>query len=219
MKANTHAPAAIFGSDVRYVVPLFQRPYVWNLEEQWAPLWDDVRTVAERILASPPPTLGTPPVAPHFLGAIVLDQQPGPSGYIGVRHIIDGQQRLTTLQLLLDAAQVVVEEHGHTRDAQALRVLVLNDDIVIKEPDEVYKVWPTDRDQGAFRAAMDNNTTPTGELAKSRIALAHKFFTDSVRTWALDGDADAELATVRLRALVQTLRDHLEDRGDRPRAG
>ncbi len=168
-KANTHTPAAIFGSDVRYVVPLFQRPYVWNLEEQWSPLWDDVRTVAERILTSPPPSFGTPPVAPHFLGAIVLDQQLGPSGYIGVRHIVDGQQRLTTLQLLLDAAKVVVEEHGHTRDAQALRVLVLNDDIVIKEPDEVYKVWPTDRDQDAFRAAMDNNATPTGDLANSRI--------------------------------------------------
>lgn len=210
MQANTHAPAAIFGSDVRYVVPLFQRPYVWTLDEQWAPLWDDVRNVAERILTSPPPTFGTPRVAPHFLGAIVLDQQPGPAGYIGVRHIIDGQQRLTTLQLLLDAAQVVVEEHGHTRDAQALRVLVLNDDIVIKDPDEVYKVWPTDRDQAAFRAAMDNNTTSTGELAKARIAVAHKFFTDSVRTWALEGAADAETITARLRALVQTLRDHLK---------
>ncbi len=35
MQANTHTPAVIFGSHVRYVVPLFQRPYVWTEDDQW----------------------------------------------------------------------------------------------------------------------------------------------------------------------------------------
>jgi hypothetical protein len=26
---------AVFGKDVRYVVPMFQRPYVWNMKEHW----------------------------------------------------------------------------------------------------------------------------------------------------------------------------------------
>ena len=52
----------------------------------------------------------------------VVDQQPNPSGFIAVRHVIDGQQRLTTLQLLLDAAQEVTEKHG-TSLGQSLRVL------------------------------------------------------------------------------------------------
>ncbi|MDT0329214.1 DUF262 domain-containing protein [Nocardiopsis lambiniae] len=42
LQSNTYSPTAIFGSHTRYVVPLFQRPYVWNRDEQWEPLWQDV---------------------------------------------------------------------------------------------------------------------------------------------------------------------------------
>ena len=52
MDAGTHTIGKLFGQDRRYVVPLFQRPYVWNEEDQWEPLWDDVRTVAERLIAN-----------------------------------------------------------------------------------------------------------------------------------------------------------------------
>ena len=40
---------------------------------------------------------------PHFLGAVVLQQVQKQTGQMQERTIIDGQQRLTTLQLLLDA--------------------------------------------------------------------------------------------------------------------
>jgi hypothetical protein len=44
----------------------------------------------------------------HFLGAVVLKLRETPAGTVSKRSIIDGQQRLTTLQLLLDAAQLVL---------------------------------------------------------------------------------------------------------------
>jgi hypothetical protein len=208
VQAQTLSPAGIFGYHIRYVVPLFQRPYVWKLEDQWQPLWEDVRTVAERVLDAPA-GYGATPVPPHFLGAIVLDQQSIPAGFIAVRHVVDGQQRLTTLQLLLDAAQDVVERHGAAMDAQALRVLVLNDPQIAQHSDEVFKVWPTDRDQAAFRAAMDNDVTVPSELRSSRIAQAHTFFVKQITEWAeVEGDPDK--ATARLNALVRTLRDHLK---------
>jgi uncharacterized protein with ParB-like and HNH nuclease domain len=94
---------------------------VWTEEDQWQPLWDDIRTVAEQVLDASPTAFGAPGVAPHFLGAIVLEQQQIPAGFIAVRHVVDGQQRLTTLQLMLDAAQLVVQRHGAPMDAQALR--------------------------------------------------------------------------------------------------
>jgi hypothetical protein len=208
VQAQTLAPAGIFGYHIRYVVPLFQRPYVWNLEQQWQPLWEDVRTVAERLLEAPA-GYGAPSVPPHFLGAIVLDQQFIPAGFIAVRHVVDGQQRLTTIQLLLDAAQEVVERHGAAMDAQALRVLVLNDPQISQHPDEVFKVWPTDRDQTAFRAVMDNDTTVPPALRSSRIAQAHGFFVEQITDWAeVTGDPDK--ATARLNALVRALREHLK---------
>lgn len=208
MQAKTHTPAVIFGSHVRYVVPLFQRPYVWTEGEQWGPLWDDVRTLAERVLEAPT-GYGAAPVAPHFLGAIVLDQQPNPAGFIQVRHVVDGQQRLTTLQLLLDAAQEVTEKHGNDLDAQTLKVLVLNQPQVTQYPDEVFKVWPTDRDQAAFRAAMDNATIVPARLTTSRIAQAHAFFVREITEWA-EPTGDADKCAARLKALAQALHGHLK---------
>ena len=46
METNVRTPNAIFGQPQRFLVPLFQRPYVWNEEQQWEPLWRDLERVA-----------------------------------------------------------------------------------------------------------------------------------------------------------------------------
>ena len=61
----------------RLVVPLFQRPYVWNQENQWEPLWQDVERVADRRLANP-----FKRQQPHFLGAVVLQQVQKQAGHL-----------------------------------------------------------------------------------------------------------------------------------------
>lgn len=208
MQAFTRSPAEIFGYDIRYVIPLFQRPYVWDEELQWAPLWADVRTVAENMLNAPVGYLG-PQASPHFLGAIVLDQPLVPTGYIAVRNVVDGQQRLTTLQLLLDAAQWVAQQHGSPMDAQALRALVQNTPAITQQRWEIFKVWPTDRDQAAFEAAMDDDQEVPSELAATRIAQAHAFFVKEITAWATAPDGPAD-PIAKIRTLAQTLRDHLK---------
>ncbi|MFS0703397.1 DUF262 domain-containing protein [Cellulomonas sp. 179-A 9B4 NHS] len=204
MKAYARTPAEIFGNSVRYVVPLFQRPYVWERDTQWEPLWEDVRTLAERVLDAPPVAFGPAQVSPHFLGAVVVDQQSVPTGFIDVRHVVDGQQRLTTLQLLLDAVQGVVAEHGSAQDAAGLHSLARNNSALVGRPEEVFKVWPTDRDQSAFTAAMEGPAP--ANLAESLIVRAHRYFTEAARAWALGaGDGAGE----RLAALTQALAQHL----------
>jgi hypothetical protein len=44
------APKDLFQKEVRYTIPPFQRPYVWSQDDQWEPLWEDVRNVAETYL-------------------------------------------------------------------------------------------------------------------------------------------------------------------------
>lgn len=207
MKATSLSPAEIFGNQIRYVVPLYQRPYVWTQEAQWQPLWDDVEALADRVLETPD-TYGTPPVPPHFLGAVVIDQLPGPVSHIQTRSVIDGQQRLTTLQLLLDAAHSVVKMHGRAVDASALRVVVANDSNLAVDPDQTYKVWPTDRDQEAYRASMLATGKPTGDLARATISRAHEFFSKAVLEWSQSTGKSAE-AGARLAALTTALRDKL----------
>ena len=89
----------VFSQDQRFTVPLFQRPYVWNREEQWEPLWDDVIGVLDRLKARE----GDAVVASHFLGTIVLEQKPTATGSLPRREVIDGQQRLATLKDLVGA--------------------------------------------------------------------------------------------------------------------
>jgi hypothetical protein len=206
LKANPRSPFEIFSAPVRYVVPLYQRPYVWNLEDQWEPLWDDVRNVADQVLEADSPVAAAE-VPPHFLGALVLDQQRGPTGHLDVRHIIDGQQRLTTLQLLLDAAQAIVESHGSPADAVALSTLTRNNAAVSTGPEDIFKVWPTNYDRAAFAAAMEGADRPV-ELRDHRVAMAHDFFRDAIEEWAeVDGDPDKVLS--RLAALTTSLLRHL----------
>ena len=46
----------IFGSETRYTVPLFQRPYVWNKDDNWEPLWQDISDLADRVVSAPDDT-------------------------------------------------------------------------------------------------------------------------------------------------------------------
>jgi len=121
MQPSYHAIVKIFGPEIRHTVPLFQRPYVWTQEGQWEPLWDDISNLASRVLATPPEKT----IAGHFLGTVVLEQTPSRSGSIVCREVIDGQQRLTTLQILLKATQHALAEIENTAAEQ-------NDDVVEK---------------------------------------------------------------------------------------
>lgn len=120
MKADTVDLATIFGKPVRYLVPLFQRPYVWSLEKQWEPLWDDIQAVAERQLDDTPAN----GAIPHFMGAVVFDQVLTATGMIESRFVIDGQQRLTTLQLFISAARSVALELSLAKPCQMLEKLL-----------------------------------------------------------------------------------------------
>ena len=53
----------LFQKNIRYLIPEFQRPYVWNQEDQWEPLWDDLRNTAEEFIEGGQPIRKS---RPHF---------------------------------------------------------------------------------------------------------------------------------------------------------
>ena len=145
MEVSKLTPSKMFRKTVRYDVPEFQRRYVWGLERQWEPFWEDVREKAELILEERRDS-------PHFLGAIVLQQVATRSDEFEARLVVDGQQRLTTLQLLLDAVQEVFADREIEKPARRLSRLVLNDeDDLDGDASKVFKVWPTLNDRGHRR--------------------------------------------------------------------
>lgn len=78
----------IFTLPQQLEVPLFQRPYVWDEQSRWAPLWHDVRRLIELRMRDPLAQ------TTHFLGAIVMQAHELQIGHLPVNNIIDGQQRL-----------------------------------------------------------------------------------------------------------------------------
>lgn len=207
MKADTLTLKSLFQKDVRYEIPTFQRPYVWTQDEQWEPLWDDLRNTAETYLEHLHLLEGDTIRAEertnrHFLGAVVVQQRPTSAAEIETRLVIDGQQRMTTLQLLLDAAQEALAALGHRPQAHRLARLVLNQD---EEGDRRFKVWPTQLDRDAFRAAMTDDVTPLG-FERSPIVQAHDFFRLQVREWlSAEEGAEAELRAQALEAALMAL--------------
>ena len=194
MKADTVDLASIFGKPVHYLVPLYQRPYVWNREDQWEPLWQDVQAVADRQLDA----IASNDAIPHFLGAVVLEQALVGSGMIEARTIIDGQQRLTTLQLLVAAARSLASERGSNGTRQMFEKLLFNEGFLVKRAGDELKVFPTERDRIAFREAISD-----GVVAASGghpMHEAYRFFRSAIRDWADDGGDPAELER-RLEAL------------------
>ena len=203
MKTSVLTPQQIFFNVVRYEIPIFQRPYIWTQEQQWEPLWEDVTELAETIVEGRR-------AEPHFLGAIVLDQVDTPTDHnILTRVVVDGQQRLTTMQLLLDAIQEFCVEAGFQGPAARLSSLVLNPSAFTgSEPDLELKLWPTALDQDAFRHTM-RNELDSDEYNSNRIVQAHSFFKLQMRGWLerLSGDVTPEIA---VNALEQAVSNHLQ---------
>lgn len=199
-------PNKIFVQPQLLLVPLFQRPYVWNEEFQWAPLWKDLERVAGRLLDKP-----SGPQTPHFLGAVVLQQLLTPSSNLPQRTIIDGQQRLTTLQLLLDALHSQIESAGESKTAKRLASLIENDDSYRNSKDDRFKVRPTNRDRPAFDEVMQA-CSPVDysklEHASSRMAKAHRYFSERCREW-LYANGESRVAT-RAEAIERSARDFLQ---------
>ena len=176
MQTNLQRPQRLFTQPIRYDIPAFQRRYVWKQEEQWEPLWDDVEQLAQSIMEDGQ-------TEPHFMGAVVLQQMQSSTGTLDRRIVVDGQQRLTTLQLLIDAIQEVLEIRGHSGPAKRLAALVENpEEFRDGKPDNGFKVWPTIVDRDAFRHAMSNALSATG-FAQSRIAQAHDYFRGQAEQW------------------------------------
>ena len=212
MHTDILTPKDLFQKDVRYTIPPFQRPYVWSQDDQWEPLWEDVRNVAENYLdelerSGNNGVEAEQKTSPHFLGAVVLKQVPTAAKEIDQREVIDGQQRVTTLQLLLDAIQQIYEESDqpYTRKAaRRLAKLVTNDEELIEDDNQIFKLWPTRGDREAFRHAMDNGLA-ANDFEESLIVQAHEFFKLQARKWLQDAAGPIESRIDALEAAATSM--------------
>ncbi|WP_037179904.1 GmrSD restriction endonuclease domain-containing protein [Rhodococcoides fascians] len=207
MDATPHTVRTLFGADECLVVPIFQRPYVWTREKNWEPLWDDVLSMYTLFK-------NDQDANPHFMGAVVLDHMRIAKGAMPSRQVVDGQQRLTTLQVLFCAVRdALTSRDQDARFRRALTQLSRNQDELSGDRHAKYKVWPTLSDREAFSDIIDAETSDDIDELLSRphdtstLLDAYRYFYEATLAWfdSIDEEFEREI-----NHLVTVLREGLQ---------
>lgn len=207
MKPYTRSIIELFDGKKRYLIPLYQRQYAWRIEPQLQLLWDDIERAVSRLATD------RASLTPHFMGAIVIVQIKTFGKQVQAYEVIDGQQRLTTFQLLLTALRDIAASNG-SKYADELQKYLLNDGVMENPEAERFKLWPSLTDRRAFVGAVDPKADldaiaprPADEDGFVRRAVAaHAYFKAQIEAHVeLDGKFDEH----RLELLFEALKEGL----------
>lgn len=188
----------LFDGNKQYLIPVYQRHYVWTQEDQWEPLWQDIIEKA-RVNAN---AVTESQRKPHFIGSIVTQQLPTRAGDIPGYYIIDGQQRLTTFQIILSAISDVcnsenLEDLAGKADAYLINSGMLRNRVrpnEYRKPDEKYKIIPTQRDKESFDALIDRDDSKL----KGNIQEGYTFFKGKIKQYVNENKGDPRSAMMYL---------------------
>ena len=161
-KGNTFE---ILNGNKQFLIPVYQRYYSWDIE-QCRRLWNDIVDMQKRNKAG------------HFVGSIVnIAEQAMPTG-VQKYMIIDGQQRMTTLTLLLLALRDYAIQHPEDTTINSRRI----DNMLLKNEyevgDERYKLLLTETDRDILIRLVESKPIPDG--TKSRLIDNYKFFSGKI---------------------------------------
>jgi uncharacterized protein with ParB-like and HNH nuclease domain len=164
MEATPTQIIHFFSGFKQNLVPLFQRPYTWT-EKQWRTLWSDIISFYDFEDADSRST--------HFMGAVVT--MPARSVPVGVSKflVIDGQQRLTTIALLMCALRDSL--NSSEQPARRIQNHYLTNDGY--EGVEYFKLLPTQGDRAAYSPIVHKS----GHVPESQFKKGYEYFLRRLR--------------------------------------
>ena len=188
MKAIQSDVQTFLEGSKQFVLPLYQRRYSWRVKH-WQSLARDLRRLMDE-----------PERQSHFIGSFVetpLDHAASQS--VNRFWLIDGQQRLTTILLLLAALRDVAERGGLPELADEVQGLYLSNQY--KRGEAARKLIPTQEDRDDFDATMKR---PAGvvESGGGRIGEAYRFFADVLGRLPAGRLEEARRAALKRLAVV-----------------
>ena len=190
MKAEDIRLTQLLEGPKQFIVPIFQRDYSWGTRH-CLQLWKDIVRAGQQ-----------ENVKAHFIGSIVYVAAEETSAKITRWLVIDGQQRLTTVALLLAALRGRIPAHDADgqgdADEDALPTRAELDDYYLCNPhgrgDRRYKLCLRRADQETLMALLDEREVPNN--ASERIVENFRFFGEQL------ADADVNLVYRGVRKLV-----------------
>ena len=171
----------LFSGNLQYRIPRYQRRYIWD-EMNWGVLWTDI----ERLLGVKEKD------KQHFTGTIVIRLDETESA-LEKREIIDGQQRLTTFQIIFcvirDIAAsseyadsglesklkgiIELPEYDAKREQSRIEEIWEHD---VQDEFSLYRLVPKGHDRKTFQSLIEGKISDP----HSGISVAYKYFKDMV---------------------------------------
>ena len=172
MKAQDLQFTQLLQGAKQFIIPIFQRTYSWE-QSHCEQLWSDIiRVGSHEELDS------------HFIGSAVYIPEQETSAAISRWLVIDGQQRITTISLLLLALMRRLQTEGLDSPVSAAEV----EDYYLRnrygKGEQSYKMLLTKTDKSTLIALMDGKKEP--EQASQRIVENFTFFTKKIAAADLD---------------------------------
>ena len=144
----------LLNGSIQYVVPRWQRRYCWG-EADIERLVEDVLTVA---VADPDAT--------HYGGTLLTFQEPGAAGVVSTHRVVDGQQRLTTVSILLSciAAELGPNEQRAGWSAEDIDLRLKNP---VKSQQKYRKLRLQDGDEDEYRSILEGSPSGAGAVTQA----------------------------------------------------
>lgn len=199
----------------RWCVPVYQRHYEWEIGEngQLHRLWEDLEEKAEEFLA------GTA-AYPHYIGAIIIAEPPNQAfGTVRQRLLVDGQQRITTFQLVLIAIREIARRRELTALIPVIEAYLFNEvSGGMSQPQiERFKLWPSSYDRALYQkiageaadslsAHYPEHFYKNGNLRSGsapRLLAAFWYLLDRIEAFLKEDDDGSTSPEVRLQAILK----------------
>lgn len=178
----------VIESKILFRIPVYQRNYDWP-EAQCRRLLDDIEDIFNT-------------GKQHFLGSMVLSQEPSFPGFEKYT-VIDGQQRLTTMCLLIKALHDVVSERGDVEEAASIDTDYIHNKC--KEEEFKVKLKPINSDGEQFTKLLNNQYDQMDKT--SHMWLNYSTCKQRIEKWFDQGKTVDEIRTAfyRLQVIMMIL--------------
>lgn len=165
MDCHSHPITEMLEARVQFIIPLYQRHYSWE-EKQCEQLWNDVITLTKNEDKS----------VAHFMGSFVDISTVNSSTGMKKYSVIDGQQRLTTVMILLIALRDYCKETFSTADNTYKRI---NEQILknlYEEEVSCQKLLLLPEDALVLKKLIDNDSDDNEDCRESRLMTNYRYF-------------------------------------------
>jgi len=189
INATKEKLSAFFQGNTQFEVPFFQRPYVWK-EDNWINFWEHIHAVAVSPMDKK---------KEHFIGTIITKQQVAERMSEHKHDLIDGQQRLTTVSLLLKAIANTASGIGEfpKLKSKTNELLMFED----SRGKKYMRLVHSKHDDTYFNAVLNDEDLSELPNQEHKILKAYQFFIEKL-TNKSDEERDAIKTTVLERVPI-----------------